>query len=706
MNFYFSKNKIKTSSSIDINSLYKMKNYNIMPKETFEALTQKDPKFILKYMMEFAEASRHNPDLTLVVPFSSIPKDPILTTDVAVKDFGWLFVGEGKCRFAPLPDDKVMLKKMKMYLQQSDFSFDGYVAAGSSVVLACGSKQLDFGSPSPHDIDMFPFYDPTQVREVTIQDQIMDVYRRFLGEMDEICEKLKGEGEEEEDEDYKKKMTSITRRTEYCTTIWSPAWAGGSTIIDEIQMIHRAYSSAVATVVGFDQMACKAFFDGEMAYFTIDAALCLYFGINPIDWRRESPNHLRRAQKYYEYGFAPIFPGLPFSLGGELMSGQHSNLIGKSIKCYLLPSCFLMAKIDHYRKNGDDEKPHLIFIFDRSWNETLEPTNEGDHEPVKRLEYRRDGLEGGGEKESDYDMEGPYVHEDMAYAYRGLSMLIKDKPDFVPVFSLMSNDIIDKCNIIPIRHILEKVYPGEYSKFYFGNNDVYNTYLNLVRLKLKNHGRGNVSFKILKGKDKKQSEELERQLEELINNRSLELEEKANKHLATMKGQVRFITNNPGAQFTSSFHPITRRNAREYWGRNYQHYNCSDFIKAKFTILLMKRFRDCVWKRVDNNVIKIIFRYLYSYHFMALVAQSENRSTIDRRISEICSHKLLPWITPEPCNCPTKIVKLEKIADDIQAAFVMEDPFVILNDFDGGEIDDLHEEDVDNQNFEGDDATE
>jgi hypothetical protein len=622
-----------------------MNKYNIMPKEAFESLTKKDPKFILQYMMEFAEASRQNPDLTLVVPFSSIPKNPIKITDAVVKDFGWLFAGQGQCRARALSTDEEMLKKMNTYTTGINLSYDGYVIAGSSVITACLGKKPVYGDYVPHDIDLFPFYDPMEIAYVPIQDQVMTIYKRFLREINEACMTIKNRNDD--------KTTMLTRRTEFCTTIWSIHFN-----VDEIQIIHRAFSSPVATVVGFDQMACKAFFDGEMAYFTIDAALCLYFGINPIDWRRESPSHLRRAKKYVNYGFLPIFPGLPFSVGEQIMQ-QYDNM--NTRKSYKLPGSYLIPNPRNYNRIDTESEQICLKLVSENDIRKDDPNiiNKEDHEVMlDRPLNRQHNLTGGGENESDYDMEGSYVHEHLAYAYRGLAELIKGKTNFIPVFSKIPIDILDNCTIIPIRHILEKVYPGDFSQFYFGDRRIYDTYLALVHMRLKAHGRTHVSFKLLKGQNKERAIELENNLEELIDKRVEELEDKANQHLTTMKGQVRFITTNPGAQFTSSFHPIIRRNAREYWGSLYQKYDCSDYNKIKLTILLIKRFRSSVWDKMDKDVIKIIFKHLYSYHFIHLTSSAD--MVITKEHNDICCHRLIPWISNEECICQAGVKKMNE----------------------------------------------
>lgn len=634
-----------------------------MPADAFKSLTKKDPKFILKYMMEFAEASRQNPDIALVVPFSSIPKDrpdPYIT----VQDFGYLFAGDGRCRSNLLPDDKAMLSRLKKFHEKWDFSFDGYVSAGSSIVCACTSFS-SFGHYAPNDIDMFPFYDPTQIVKIPIQEQVMEIYTRFLNEMTELCETMK-EDKDNEDEEDKINTITMTRRTEYCTTVYCRKFS-----IDEFQMIHRAYSSEVAVVVGFDQMACKAFYDGEMTYFTVDAALCLYFGINPIDWRRESPNHLRRADKYADYNFSPIFPGLPFDIGKQIMATYNEK--DNMLKSYLLPGCQLMPygsqthnQSRSYKGKNPPIGPSLKLIC--GYRTEPQPINNGDHE--EHLIQERNETAGG--NESDYDMEGGYVHDNMAYYYRGLAMLIKGKTDYIPVFSKTPIDILNNCTITPIRLVLDRVYSGAYSNFYFGDDNAYDIYGELCGLKLKHRAWGHSSFKILRGKEKEAALKLENRLEELIDERTEELTQMANEHLNTMRGQIRFITTNPGSQFTSSFHPIVRRNAKEYWGSHYTGFDCSDFSNIKFTILCIRRYRPSVWTNMDTNVVKMIFGYLYLYHFNYLASQPQIQDTLfelvyTRRPAFICDHNLLPWIvTVCDCKPDTEEIHVNNIVDQIE----------------------------------------
>ena len=96
----------------------------------------------------------------------------------------------------------------------------------------------------------------------------------------------------------------LTVRNVHCTSIFIED-------VSKIQIIHRAYKTPSEVVTGFDLMCCKAFFDGEDVYLTVDAAICIYFGINPVDWRRESPSHMQRILKYYsKYDLVSYFSWL------------------------------------------------------------------------------------------------------------------------------------------------------------------------------------------------------------------------------------------------------------------------------------------------------------------------------------------------------------------------------------------------------------
>ena len=171
-----------------------------------------------------------------------------------------------------------------------------------------------------------------------MQDAILIRYINFLAEMDAISIST-----------YGNKLghmlpicdSIFTKRSTNCTTITmelDSAFGASSYTLRDYQFIHRAYSSPTSVVVGFDLLGCKAFYDGKMVYFTLDAALCLYFGINPVDWRRESASHTHRIRKYHEYGYNPIFPALSLDLAKEL-----NDRTG-----YYLPKCQLFKATNQY----------------------------------------------------------------------------------------------------------------------------------------------------------------------------------------------------------------------------------------------------------------------------------------------------------------------------------------------------------------------
>lgn len=653
-----------------------MEKYNIMPQEAFRGLTLKDPKFILSYMLDVSEANRRNPNRALLVPVSFIPKEA--PVDRVVKDFGKLFTGSGRCRAFSLPADQAILRNMGNFLPSSqlpdskairELSFDGYVCAGSAVVLACSQTDPPNFMPrsmTPKDADLFIHYDPSEKTDRSIEDRCLEIYRRLLNEMTDIVKIALGKvvHPDPNDSDYRQDYQyTITRRSEYCTTIMCAEFN-----VEETQIIQRAYTSATATVVGFDQMCCRGFFDGKMIYFTIEAALCLYFGINPVDWRCESPSHLDRVIKYEKYGFTPIFPGLPFNLGIEL-SNKTSNT-GISSVSYILPSCYLTRDPEsssyRYRPDGKDRYgKNIVFpiplklINKKRYG--FHPTiiNENNH-PTLEL-YRHPS------KESDYDMgeESDYDKEQMASYYRALTMLIKAKFNFLPVFAYWPNEVLDKCHIPPIRMLLEKTYGGSFPEFYFGSGEIVRLESELSQLRSKYRGHYRSKLKILNKAEKLQALELESRIEQLLDERCQELETEYNDHLKAMLDRVNFITSNPGMQFTSSFHPIRRATPQEFWGNWYEKSEPGSFYQVKFTILCIRRFRNSCWNQTPLDVVKLIFSYFYTSYFVDLASNSHNYLWGDNQQTMIqprlfCPHNLLPWWTVN-CDCQSKCDPVEPL---------------------------------------------
>lgn len=592
-----------------------MASYNCYSKDDFANLVQRDPKDILNLMLEIAESSRQHPDTAYLVPFSSIPTEPPI---VEMKDFGWLYAGDASCRTRYLPSFDVVTDRIERLMPFQDcLTWNGYVAAGSFAALACQPlDEIDVNRMlnKPGDVNFYPYCSRLDRGEMSVEEAAMLGYKQFL---EDITEGI--------DRQYDDQMIwgAITKRNANCTTVVIEVSHQQPNYDDEItqyQMIHRAHTSATSVIVGFDQMACKAFYDGTMAYFTLDAALCLYFGINPVDWRRESPSHMRRVHKYHTYDYKPIFPGLSLDLVKQLSATPH---IG-----YYLPGCLLV-----HRYNGSHQSPKSkellseIYIsfeshdVDCYFRFLLNPNSVGVYDR-DRAEFVRDNylnLEqmptipfSAEAKESDYSSETTAY---MAQCYHALSMTIREKYN---LFSLYNDEaphlIIDHGRGVNVRDTLMKTIVGSSSEFYFGTSRVRELQREMSSLVVMNHSRS-IGVKMLSKQNLARLAQMQEELQAIFEARVKELEALVNPQVAKLQQGVKFITSNPGGQFTASFKPITRSRPEDYWGRHYVKTDSSRLRQLKMTLLCIRKFGSPILKQLDKHIMRLIFDQLDMAYF-------------------------------------------------------------------------------------------
>ena len=596
-----------------------MSQYNCFPAADFANLVKGHPKDILNLMLEIAESSRQHPDTAYVVPFSSIPTEPP-PEHIKMKDFGWLYAGHQECRNIDLPKmDTVRERIADLMPFSDDLSWQGYVAAGSFAVLACQASEDRAGidpNCKPGDVDFYPYCSHKDREDLSIQEAAMMSYRQFLDDMTDAVSIF---------------SSTITRRNANCTTIVvEPNYMHppSPNALIQYQMIHRAHTSATSVIVGFDQMACKAFYDGDMVYFTLDAALCLYFGINPVDWRRESPSHMRRVLKYQQYGYGPIFPGLSLDL---------LTALGKSNdKAYYLPGCLLMHRyysVQSYAKKSidfgseRDERHSEIYLEFESYDVDCyvkylsEPQNLGQHQMERAMVVKNNYLNleqmpavpfSKEAKESDYSAETTVY---MAQCYHVLALTIREKYN---LFSLYNDEapnlIIDEGQGIDVRHTLEKTITGSSSDFYFGTDRVRKLQKKMTKLILTNHSHS-ISVRMVSRKQLEQLANLQQELREIFDARVKELEALVEPQVKKLQAGIEFITSNPGGQFTASFKPIIRKRPQDYWGVSYVPVEASRLRKLKLTLLCIRKYHSAAMKLLDSNIMKLIFEQLDMAYF-------------------------------------------------------------------------------------------
>jgi hypothetical protein len=590
-------------------------------KYDFQQILNRPPEDILKLMLQVAQAHRMDPASAYIVEFDAIPKDP---PKIKLEDFKWLAANYAypNLREEKLPDSELVRTRMLGWLPIIDIlSFNGYVIAGSFVVLACSHRPGRF----PTDIDFYPIYDPADISDknnITAQDLVMQSYANFIQDMDDCFENHVPRAS-------KDKLCMSVTRTEKCTTLRlsnadedrfarsNDPEQNWSTCIEQYQIIHRAHRSAPGVVVGFDLLCCKAYAQGKEIYFTLDAALCLYFGINPIDWRRESPSHIHRILKYANYGFVPIFPGLePFPK--KDIRYEFANGVIRST-----------AYRNHPNKDSPEQIRHEVGAFTH-WQ--LEERRElqkvkvratvQDPEtglPLNELEFLDDNVDDA-DIDDMLDAGSDYGSNDlMAIYYSSLSQLVKGKSGAACVIATRPLDIISNFTSVPIHTLLYRLAGGPLSGFYFGDHgqrlrDI------CSEIKILAFSEGGSAWrsraKPLTKEQLANLVKLHEEMQDIIDTRTAEIGALADPIVKRL-AEVSFITVNPGSQYTATFNPIVRKHPRDYFGENYRDVEISIAMPLKRYLLWMRKQPFETGGEVNNyffklpfDVVKMIFRWI------------------------------------------------------------------------------------------------
>lgn len=432
-------------------------------------------------------------------------------------------------------------------------SFDGYVIAGGAAL----NTVVGFrGFPKP-DADFYPLYANTALTDqASRHNLIMVSYNRWLQDCEQLCEKNGAK-------------VRIVSRGEHATTIkvqhtklkddQNAFSIGDDNRISSYQMIHRAYKSPEEVVVGFDQPCCKAFFDGTETYLTLDCALCVRYNINPVDWRCESPTHIKRALKYNERCFRWVVPLFPLTPELPDNSGTRFRFAGGIITMTKEKVKLLEQRYREININNPDEFP-----IPKHQSEY-----QSDYEPQFIDQIIRDGYELPTE-------ESPDVRRQSS-GFDNLRAAATDHPTYFVAYSSTIADFLkNKFVVDDYRLMIER---QEYREYFLHRKRMMEIAdeVNKIQARMTQKytgGRGRKN-KCMDGPrpHRFQTEQMGRYLE-LCNEAKMLAADYTNKVVANSAAMlerrkiVNFLFDNPGTQITASFNPVKRTSHADYWGKN------------------------------------------------------------------------------------------------------------------------------------------
>lgn len=118
-------------------------------------------------------------------------------------------------------------------------------------------------------------------------------------------------------------------RNEYVTTLYVYEIVEGGRDTHVYQFIHRIYPDISSILGGFDISASMVAFDGQEIYATPLGTWSLLNGSIIIDTKRRSTSYETRLRKYHRYAFKLIFPGLTSQIIQDLLINPRKNNFGE-----------------------------------------------------------------------------------------------------------------------------------------------------------------------------------------------------------------------------------------------------------------------------------------------------------------------------------------------------------------------------------------
>lgn len=463
-------------------------------------------------------------------------------------------------------------------------SFDGYIIAGGAALRTVVGF-YDYGQHI--DADFYPLYSNTAL--MSNEDRharIMVSYERWLHDCQEA---LLG---------FKLNTVSICRGEHTSTLRLTKPPTNADSFIKTYQIIHRAYQSPEEVIVGFDQPCCKAFYDGTETYLTLDCALCIHYNINPIDWRAESPTHIKRALKYFGRCFRWVTPKLDlkpataYRFAGGMISHQEDGEIRLHGQKYSDLSVINNGEFPvpkHQSAYQSDYEPR--FIDRHITNSYNLPTEE--------------------EPESYYHVNMPF---------NNLRAAATNNPTYFVAYSRTIQDFLESKFVIDNFEIM--IERQGYQEYYMHRKRMMeiSREVNKIQDRIQTPKTKKNSRFMHAGMDASKPhrfriEEGNRYIELCTEAKILSSQYKsisiANRHaMLERRETIKFVFENPGAQITASFHPIKRASPADYWGVNARPitYQKIAWDKIMTILLLMKRK---IIPEIPRDLLKILRNLLY-----------------------------------------------------------------------------------------------
>ena len=506
--------------------------------------------------------------------------------------------------------------------------FNGHiVACGGSIAKNLILKDHRYiAHPDIEDVDIF-FYNIDTDSASKLRIQIIEF----------IVDKWKNRAENEKEHG---DLKMIVLRNDFVTTIYF-AFKEDEYYMKtySYQLIHRIYPNISSIIGGFDLSVCMVAYDGNELYATPLGAWALKNHTVVIDTKRRSTSFEYRICKYYDYGFNILFPGLTQKIFDDhILQPCKSTTYDEQ---EVFQQIYNIARqhrfnISHFAmtRDHDDE----IVFLDQQKKENILPylnINDGYNEP------RREDWGGEIEFESyqevkigilPYNMkniENRYITKISDYSHNSINLrympdinatrlrldnltsvvsVLKIKKDCSNLNEILTHETnnpdlkFTPCeieNFISRAQEARNFYGSDWNKDPNLNERPHFVHQDTKRLS-KCFGKLALEVKEIRDTDEYDNY-IKMMIEKMIVN-----ERKCRDNLTGIK----WMTQDPGRQWTSSINPIIA-NPREWYGKHYIPVLTGIPEEIESCLRLMKLERtNSVWSKLNDDIFNLLLKYI------------------------------------------------------------------------------------------------
>lgn len=403
------------------------------------------------------------------------------------------------------------------------------------------------------------------------------------------------------------------------------------------QLIHRIYPDISSILGGFDLPSCCVAYDGNELYATPLGAWSIRNKSIIIDTKRRSTSYEYRLLKYYRYGFTLIFPGLNQSIMNEYViypCNRAGDLLEKLSEIALQHGYMIQSHLKHGDILTKLRSEHEEFFSQKQQEANILPfLNINNSLGHVNMDYKDDYDDSKikiGTNPYKRDLDNRYINKISDYAsdsqmyskyspHANASRLRANNLDAVVsileinndtnIYDILINDAMNpdikltesiiehyKSRVEHVRTPFKYYHPHlsderlkEYAEF-----NAYKDFYNLSKCFYKFTNE----VIMIRDNDEEYYKYRDMLITAMIQNAKI-CEDK----LKTIK----WITQNPGRQWTSSINPIVE-NPRLWYGDKYIPV-LTGIPEEIETCLRLARLRS-VWNILDNDVFNIILLYI------------------------------------------------------------------------------------------------